>query len=123
MLEPMFRAGETFPQDPAISEGEAHRVWVEQSQAVMAAVDGAGSLLGTYYVRPNPFSLGAHVANAGLRCSQRIGVQMVGTLPGDFHYRQFGDGNPHVMFQLLLVEPGGDERGGAGAFGHCSSWW
>ena len=40
LLEPVFRAGETFPHDPAISEAEAHKAWVEQSQAVMVAVDG-----------------------------------------------------------------------------------
>ena len=37
LLEPVFRAGETFPHDPAISEAEAQVAWVEQSQAVMVA--------------------------------------------------------------------------------------
>jgi hypothetical protein len=53
LLEPVFRAGETFPHDPAISEAEARVAWVEQSQAVMVAVDAAGALVGTYYLRPN----------------------------------------------------------------------
>jgi hypothetical protein len=39
LLEPVFRAGETLPHDPAISEAEAQVAWVEQSQAVMVAVD------------------------------------------------------------------------------------
>ena len=47
LLEPVFRAGETFPHDPAISESEAQLAWVEQNQAVMIAVDGAGALVGT----------------------------------------------------------------------------
>ena len=42
LLEPVFRAGETFPHDPAISEAEAQLAWVEQNQAVMIAVDGDG---------------------------------------------------------------------------------
>ena len=65
LLEPVFRAGETFPHDPAIREAEAKLAWVEQNQAVMIAVDGAGALVGTYYLRPNSLALGAHVANAG----------------------------------------------------------
>jgi hypothetical protein len=65
LLEPVFRAGETFPHDPAIREAEAQLAWVGQSQAVMVAVDAAGAVVGTYYVRPNSLALGAHVANAG----------------------------------------------------------
>ncbi|MEB3209438.1 MAG: GNAT family N-acetyltransferase [Synechococcus sp.] len=38
---------------------------MEQNQAVMVAVDGAGAVVGTYYLKPNSLSLGAHVANAG----------------------------------------------------------
>ena len=41
LLEPVFRAGETIPHDPAITEAEAKVAWVEQSQAVMGAVDAA----------------------------------------------------------------------------------
>ena len=59
------RAGETFPHDPTISESEAQLAWVEQNQAVLVAVTGAGAVVGTYYVKPNSLSLGAHVANAG----------------------------------------------------------
>ena len=47
LLEPVFRAGETFPHDPAISEAEAQLAWVEQNQAVMIAVDGDGAVVGT----------------------------------------------------------------------------
>ncbi|MEB3165319.1 MAG: GNAT family N-acetyltransferase [Cyanobacteriota bacterium] len=65
LLEPVFRAGATFPHDPAITETEARLAWVEQTQAVMVAVDGAGAVVGTYYLRPNALCLGAHVANAG----------------------------------------------------------
>ena len=61
----MFRAGETFPHDPAITEAEARVAWVEQNQAVTVAVDATGTLVGTYYLRPNSLALGAHVANAG----------------------------------------------------------
>ena len=29
LLEPVFRSGETFPHDPAITEAEAQLAWVE----------------------------------------------------------------------------------------------
>ena len=53
------------PYKAAISEAEAQLAWVDQSQAVLVAVDEAGAVLGTNYLRPNSLALGAHVANAG----------------------------------------------------------
>ena len=35
LLEPVLRAGETFPHDPAITESEAQVAWVECSEAVL----------------------------------------------------------------------------------------
>ena len=148
LLEPVFRAGETFPHDPAITEDEARAAWVKQSRAVMVAADAAGFLVGTYYLRPNSLALGAHVANAGyvvaehcrrqgigsrlcqhslqaarrlgfrlmqfnlvvstntagLRCWQRNGFQVVGTLPGAFHHQQLGYVDALVMIQSLMEE-------------------
>ena len=79
LLEPVFRAGETFPHDPAISEAEAQVTWVEQSQAVMVAVDASGALVGTYYLRPNSLALGAHVANAGYVVAEQARRQGIGS--------------------------------------------
>jgi len=149
LLEPVFRAGETFPLDPAITEAEARVAWVEQSQAVMVAVDPAGAVVGTYYLKPNSLALGAHVANAGyvvavhcrrqgigsrlcqhslqaarrlgframqfnlvvstnaagIRCWQRNGFQVVGTLPGAFRHKQLGFVDAVVMVQGLVEGP------------------
>jgi L-amino acid N-acyltransferase YncA len=149
LLAPVFRAGETFPHDPAISEAEAQVNWVDQSQAVMVAVDAVGTVVGTYYLRPNSLALGAHVANAGyvvadhcrrqgigsrlcqhslqaarrlgframqfnlvvstntagIRCWQRNGFQVVGTLPGAFRHRQLGYVDALVMVQGLVEGP------------------
>ena len=81
-LEPVFRAGRTFPHDPVISEAVAQVAWVEQSQAVIVAVDSTGAVVGTYHLRPNSFALGAHVANAGYVVAQhyrRQGISGSGT--------------------------------------------
>jgi L-amino acid N-acyltransferase YncA len=150
LLKPVFRAGETFPHDPAITEEQARALWVQQTKAVMVAVDAAGSVVGTYYLKPNSLELGAHVANAGyvvakevrrqgigsrlcqhslqaarqlgfrlmqfnlvvstntagIRCWQRNGFQVVGTLPGAFRHRQLGYVDALVMVQALVEEPG-----------------
>jgi L-amino acid N-acyltransferase YncA len=149
LLEPVFRAGETFPHDPAISEAEAQLAWVEHSQAVMVAVNAAGAVVGTYYLKPNSLALGAHVANAGyvvaehcrrqgvgsrlcqhslkaarrlgframqlnlvvstntagIRCWQRNGFVVVGTLPGAFRHKQLGYVDALVMVQGLVEGP------------------
>jgi hypothetical protein len=45
LLEPVFRDGETFSHDPAITEDVALAACVKQSQAVMVAADPAGPCL------------------------------------------------------------------------------
>lgn len=65
VLEPVFRAGETFPHDPAIDSDAARQAWVGSVAATFVATDADGAILGTYYLRPNQPCLGAHVANAG----------------------------------------------------------
>jgi L-amino acid N-acyltransferase YncA len=79
LLEPVFRDGETFPHDPGITEEEAQVAWVEQSQAAMVAVDAAGALVGTYYLKPNSLALGAHVANAGYVVAEHCRRQGIGS--------------------------------------------
>ena len=65
IIGPTIRAGETYAYDPAITEAEAQRVWIELPAAIYVAVDEAGMLLGTYYIKPNQPGLGAHVCNCG----------------------------------------------------------
>ena len=80
VLEPIFRAGETFPHDPAIDEPSARRLWVEEPQATYVAMDGAQTVLGTYYLRPNAPALGAHVANAGYGVAEAARGRGLGSL-------------------------------------------
>jgi ribosomal protein S18 acetylase RimI-like enzyme len=65
IIEPVFRAGETYAFSPDITEGEAHKVWVETPSATFAAVGKNNDVLGTYYIKPNQPALGAHVCNCG----------------------------------------------------------
>jgi RimJ/RimL family protein N-acetyltransferase len=65
IIEPVFRAGETYAFSPDISEVEARRVWVEMPARTFVAVDGGDDIVGTYYLKPNQPALGAHVCNCG----------------------------------------------------------
>jgi predicted N-acetyltransferase YhbS len=64
MLEPTFRAGETYPIPRGISRAEALAYWRNAGHAVFMAED-AGQIVGTYYLRANNRGGGAHVANCG----------------------------------------------------------
>ncbi len=64
MLRPVFRAGETYAIDPAISQAEAVAYWFGPDREVRVAT-AAGAILGSYYIRPNAAGGGAHVCNCG----------------------------------------------------------
>jgi RimJ/RimL family protein N-acetyltransferase len=65
VLEPVFRAGETYAFSPRINEDQARHVWVELPAHTYVAVDHDNNILGTYYIKPNQPALGAHVCNCG----------------------------------------------------------
>jgi ribosomal protein S18 acetylase RimI-like enzyme len=64
ILEPTFRAGETYPVVRDIGRADALAYWRAASHAVFVAAD-AGQIVGTYYLRANNKGGGAHVANCG----------------------------------------------------------
>ena len=51
------------------------------------------------------FNLVVRTNTAGIRCWQRNGFQVVGTLPGAFRHRQLGYEDAIVMIQNLMAEP------------------
>ena len=51
------------------------------------------------------FNLVVSTNTAGLRCWQRHGFEVVGTLPGALQHRQLGDVDALVMIQSLIEEP------------------
>ncbi|MDI5920377.1 GNAT family N-acetyltransferase [Halomonas sp. LR5S13] len=65
ILEPVFRAGETYAVPRDISEQDAHRMWIELPRAVRVAVDDAGQVTGTYTLKANQPGPGDHVCNCG----------------------------------------------------------
>lgn len=64
-MEPVIRAGETYPYALDMTSDQARRMWLEVTEAAYVAEDSESALLGTYYIKPNQPTLGAHVANCG----------------------------------------------------------
>jgi len=64
VLEPMIRAGETYPLPRDLSRADALAYWHAAQHAVFVA-EADGVVVGTYYLRPNNRGGGAHVANCG----------------------------------------------------------
>ncbi len=65
MLEPVFRAGETYAIDRAISRDAALTWWRGGTHYAFVMEDGTGRAMGSYYICPNQQGGGAHVCNCG----------------------------------------------------------
>ena len=70
IIEPTFRAGETYAFSPDITKEEAHKAWVEVPLVTFVAVGNNNHVLGTYYLKANQPALGAHVCNCGYIVSE-----------------------------------------------------
>jgi len=64
ILEPTFRAGETYPIPRDVARADALAYWRTPGHTVFVAEDG-GDVVGTYYLRANTKGGGDHVANCG----------------------------------------------------------
>src|SRR6266581_1781276 len=64
ILEPTIRAGETYTLPREMDREQALGYWLSPDHAVFVAEAG-GEVLGTYYLRANQKSGGAHVGNCG----------------------------------------------------------
>jgi len=64
LLRATFAAGDTYTFPPDSSEADIRKAWVETPLATFVAREG-GTLLGTYFIKPNQPGLGSHVCNCG----------------------------------------------------------
>lgn len=144
LLEPVFRAGETYAVDPQINRDAALSYWMETPRAVYVA-ESSGAVVGTYYIRTNQPGGGDHICNCGyivgpsargqgiaeamcrhsqemardlgylamqfnfvlasntgaVRLWQRLGFEIVGTIPDAFRHPALGLVDAHVMHKTL----------------------
>ena len=64
VIEPMIRAGETYPLPRDLAKTDALAYWRSPQHEVLVAEDG-GAIVGSYYLRANNRGGGSHVANCG----------------------------------------------------------
>lgn len=144
VLEPVFRAGETYPLAPDISKADARTVWID-TPTLTFVVEHQDKIIGSYYIKPNQSALGAHVCNCGYVTSpdargmgvasamcihsqeagrelgflamqynlvvatneaavhlwQKMGFELVGTLPRAFNHKKLGLVDAHIMYKEL----------------------
>ncbi len=83
IVEPVVRAGETYPEPTDLDEAAARRWWIDAHRAVFVAADASdGTLLGSYYLTDNKPGQGAHVANAGFMVAAAARGRGVGRAMG-----------------------------------------
>jgi len=71
ILEPVFRAGETYAFSRDITAADAQAAWTSAPKQVFVAVEEpTGQLLGTYYLRPNFEGAASHICNCGYVVSE-----------------------------------------------------
>lgn len=64
IIGPTIRAGETYTLDPDMPEADALAYWMGTDKETFV-LEEDGSILGTYFMRPNQAGGGAHVCNCG----------------------------------------------------------
>jgi ribosomal protein S18 acetylase RimI-like enzyme len=77
ILEPMIRAGETYPLPRDMSRDETSAYWFSLGHEVFVAEE-IGAVVGTYFLKPNQKGGGAHVANGGYVVAADAGARGIG---------------------------------------------
>lgn len=69
LVEPVFRAGETYPVPRNISPEDGLAYWLSAEKTLFVAEDvtkdGENKLVGLYYIKPNTGGGGDHICNCG----------------------------------------------------------
>jgi ribosomal protein S18 acetylase RimI-like enzyme len=65
VLQATFSLGDTYTFAPDCTEQEIHQAWIALPRATFVACDLDGTILGTYFIKPNQPGNGSHVCNCG----------------------------------------------------------
>jgi L-amino acid N-acyltransferase YncA len=111
IIEPVFRAGETYAFSPDITIEEAHKIWVEIPSSTYVAVDQNKSILGTYYLKPNQPALGAHVCNCGYIVAENARGNGIASEMCEHSQREaIAQGFKAMQYNLVVSTNGGAVR-------------
>ena len=77
----VIKTADTYVFDPDTPKESLTRLWFADNMDTFVAVDNEGSILGTYFIKPNQIDLGNHIANCGYMVSplhqgRGVGQQM-----------------------------------------------
>jgi RimJ/RimL family protein N-acetyltransferase len=103
LMEPVIRAGETYPYALYMTDTQAHHMWIDITESAYVAEDEAGQLLGSYYIKPNQPALGAHVANCGYMVAENARGRGVATHMGEHSQQEAVKLNYRAMQFNLVV--------------------
>lgn len=79
IILPIIRDGSTYSLDPNLSEVDALAYWMGADKETFVA-DDLGTIVGTYYMRPNQAGRGRHVCNCGYMTSPAAAGREVASL-------------------------------------------
>ncbi len=103
ILEPIFRAGETYGVRRDVSESEARDLWTGPGKTVFVAEDPeSGAVLGSYYLKANGAGPASHVCNCGYAVSDRARGRGVATAMCE-HSQREGSRLGYRSMQFNLV--------------------
>lgn len=71
IILPIIRDGTTYTLDSGMSEDEALAYWLGSDKETFVA-EQAGTVVGTYYIRPNQAGGGGHVCNCGYMTDPKL---------------------------------------------------
>jgi ribosomal protein S18 acetylase RimI-like enzyme len=111
VLEPTFREGTTYAFDPGIREEQAYHYWVELPSATFVAVNEAGQVHGTYYIKPNQPGQGSHVCNCGYVVAQEARGQGIASAMCEHSQRVASElGFRAMQYNLVVATNAGAVR-------------
>lgn len=103
VLEPVFRAGDTYSFAADITEADARRAWIDVPAVTFVAVAPDGQVLGSYYLKPNQPGQGDHVCNAGYVVAAAARGQGIASRMCDHSQQQAGARGFRAMQYNLVV--------------------
>ena len=103
LLHATFTTGDTYAYAPDSSEQEIRHAWTILPTATYVAVDDAGRILGTYYLKPNQPGLGRHVCNCGYVTAKQAQGQGIATMMCEHSQQQaLAMGFRAMQFNLVV---------------------
>ena len=110
ILKPIFRAGETYPIDPNVTQKDAVAYWFAPSKTVFVCTQN-DAILGTYYLGPNSSGPADHVANCGYATHVEARGRGVGSAMATHSFSAAKSAGYHALqFNLVVASNAGAFR-------------